>query len=116
MSSPRLTSEPRLRSDLLLILYVVQPPRRQNLGTPRLTVNQAAIRGAQLRVPRGRGRSRPQVEDAKQRKQPPRGGVVDRRLAGQPLDQQFRALVVQRAPAGVDRLDLRDTAIPNRLV
>src|SRR5580704_13361605 len=47
-----------------------------------------------------------QMQHADQREEAPAGVVIERDLAGQLFDQQRRALVVQRPPPGVDRLDL----------
>ena len=49
----------------------------------------------------------PDVQDADQREQAPRGVEVELDLAGQALAQQLGAFVVQAAAAHVDGLDLR---------
>src|SRR6185312_5409353 len=57
-----------------------------------------------------------QMQHADQREQPPSGVVIDRNLAGEQLDQQCRAFVVQRPAAGVDRLDLAEVMAAHGIV
>src|SRR5215471_9654926 len=57
-----------------------------------------------------------QVQHADQREQAARRVVVDRDLAGEAFRQQFRALVVQCAPPDIDRLDLPQALVADRLV
>src|SRR5690349_11503695 len=46
------------------------------------------------------------MQDAEQRKEPPRRVVVHYDAIGEPLGQFFAAFIVQPAPAHIDRLDL----------
>src|SRR5579864_2728169 len=51
--------------------------------------------------------SGPQMQHAEQREEAPRGVEIDGDALGDAFAQQLRALVVERAPAHVDRLDAR---------
>src|SRR5437764_516990 len=64
----------------------------------------------------GMAASAAQVQHANQREQAARRIMVDRHPAGQALGQQFRTLIVQRAPADIDRLDLGQALVADRLV
>src|SRR5947199_10726085 len=57
-----------------------------------------------------------QVQHANQREQAARRIMVDRHPAGHALGQQFRTLIVQRAPADIDRLDLGQALVAACLV
>jgi replicative DNA helicase len=46
------------------------------------------------------------VQDADERKQPPRGVEIDRDLSVEPVHQHLGRLVVERTPRHVDGLDL----------
>jgi hypothetical protein len=56
------------------------------------------------------------MQHADQREQPARGVKVHLDLAGEPLHQELRALVVQPAPPHVDCLDLARHGGANRLI
>src|SRR5712671_1582455 len=60
-------------------------------------------------------RSGPDMQYAEKREESARSAEIDRHALGQPLAQQLRALVVQRAPAHVDRLDARRARRADRL-
>src|SRR6516162_434912 len=56
------------------------------------------------------------MQHTDQREQPAGGIEVDRNFVTEPLHQQRGTLVVQRTPAHVDRLDLREAGTPDCLV
>src|SRR6185436_3457091 len=62
------------------------------------------------------GESLFQVQRRDQREQPPRRVEIDLDLAFEPLAQQMRAVVMQPAPAHVDRLDAGRQRGPERRV
>src|SRR5579875_38320 len=59
-------------------------------------------------------RSAAQMQHANQREQASRRAMIERHLVGQPLGQQRRALVMQRLPPGIERLDLRQIGAVDR--
>src|SRR5258708_39586836 len=64
---------------------------------------------------RAMARSGPDMQHAEKREEPARGAEIDRHALGQTLAQQLRALVWQRAPPHVDRLDARRAPRAHRL-
>jgi hypothetical protein len=56
------------------------------------------------------------MQYADQSEEPPRGLEVDIDLAFQPLDQQFRALIVNAAPGHVDGFDLGSAGLADCLI
>ena len=56
------------------------------------------------------------MQDADQSEETPSGLEVDVDLPFQPLDKQFRALIVDPAPCHIDRFDFCGTGLADRLV